>query len=148
MADTRARVGVDPGKTLLLAWLVPGAGHWLLHRRGRALLYGASVIGVFIAGLLMGGLQTVSVYGHKWAFALQIFDGPMAIAAAVAHHLVAVGSQAAGVAADSLLRRLASTEPSQLTDLGMTFTLVSAAFNVLVIADAFYLADKPEDETA
>jgi len=131
MAETTGARRKDPGRALLLAWLLPGAGHWFLSRRGRALLYGVSVAGIFVAGLWMGGLTTVSMHGHKWAFLLQVFDGPMAIAAAVASH----------VARPQMV-------PSQLTDLGLTFTLVSAAFNVLVMADAFYLADKPEDDAA
>ena len=129
--DTTLALAKDPGRALIWAWLVPGAGHWYLVRRVRAALYGLTVSGVFAAGLLMGGLATVSVYGHKWAFLLQIFDGPISIAAAVASHVVG-----------------AEPVPSQVADLGLTLTLVSAAFNVLVMADAYYLADKPEDEAA
>lgn len=135
--------GKDPGQALLLAWLLPGSGHWFIGLRGRAVLYGASVIGIFVAGVAMGGLATVSVYGHKWAFLLQAFEGPLALLTAVAQHgaqqAVAAGSAAAW------LSRLAAPPPSPLTDLGMTFTLVSAAFNVLVMADAFYLADRPPE---
>ena len=134
----------DPGKALLLSWLLPGAGHWFIGLRGRAVLYGASVIGIFLVGLWMGGLATVSVYGHKWAFLLQAFDGPLALAAAVGQHLTQ--RAAAEPTAAAWLRSLASPSPSPLADLGMTFTLVSAAFNVLVMADAFYLADRPPEE--
>ncbi len=121
----------DPGRTLLLAWLIPGGGHFYTGRVGRAVLYCSVVSVVFAAGLAMGGLGTVSLTGHKWAFLLQMFDGPLAIGAAIASHVVRP-----------------EVNPTQLADLGLTFTLVSAAFNVLVMADAFYLADKPEDVTA
>ncbi len=121
----------DPGRTLLLAWLLPGGGHFYAGRLGRATLYCVTVTAVFVAGLAMGGLSTVSLTGHKWAFLLQMFDGPLAIATAVASHLLRP-----------------PVNPTQLADLGLTFTLVSAAFNVLVMADAFYLADKPDEETA
>lgn len=127
------KVGKDPGKALLLAWAVPGGGHWYIARRGRAVLYALTVLGTFAAGVLMGGLGIVSVTGHKWAFLLQIFDGPISIAAAVlSHHGPAAGGPA----------------PTRLADLGLTFTLVSAAFNVLVMADAYFLADKTEDVEA
>lgn len=121
----------DPGRALLLAWVVPGAGHVYLARYGRAAVYALSVIGIFAIGLALGGLATVSVVGHKWAFLLQIFDGPLTIATAVASHVTK-----------------AQPVPSQLADLGLTLTLVSAAFNVLVMADAYYLADRPEDKVA
>jgi hypothetical protein len=119
----------DPGRALLLSWLMPGLGHWYACRRGRAVLYAATVIGTFAAGLLLGGLATVSVTGHKWAFLLQIFDGPITLAAAIASHAVR-----------------AEPVPTKLADLGLTMTLVSAAFNVLVMADAYYVADAPQDE--
>ncbi len=136
--------GKDPGKALLLAWLLPGAGHWFIGLRTRAVLFGAAVIGILAAGIAMGGLATVSVYGHKWAFLLQVFDGPLALAAAVGQHLVQKAVTAGTAAA--WLKGLATPGPSPVTDLGMTFTLVSAAFNVLVMADAFYQADRPKEE--
>lgn len=125
----------DPGKALLLAWLVPGAGHWYAARRRRAILYAVAVIGTFLAGIWMGGVATVSITVHKWAFLLQLFDGPIAMATAIASRAAETAHQA-------------GPAPSRLTDLGLTFTLVSAAFNVLVMADAYYLADRPEDRAA
>jgi len=119
----------DPGVALLVGWLLPGAGHWYIARRSRAVLYGLTVVGLFAAGLCMGGVGSVSVYEHNWAFLLQIFDGPLAIAAAVASRLAR-----------------AAIPPSRVTDLGLTFTLVSAALNVLVMADAYYRCGRSEDE--
>ena len=40
---------------VVLAWLVPGGGHLLLKRKGRGALLMASVTGMFVCGLLMGG---------------------------------------------------------------------------------------------
>jgi len=157
----------EPGLALLLAWLVPGAGHWYIARRARAVLYGATVVGIFVAGLWMGGGEAVSVRHHKWAFLLQIFDGPMTIVTAVASHERPTNKQASRPAgpgwafglqgrdgrmkitkAQETREARAGQAPSRLTDLGLTFTLVSAAFNVLVMADAYYLADKTDDEAA
>ena len=146
MAETNGGpsvAGKDPGQALLLAWLLPGAGHWFIGLRGRAMLYGAAVIGLFVAGLAMGGLVTASVYGHKWAFLLQVFDGPLALVSAAAYHQAQ--QAVAGASAAAWVKGLVSPAPSPVTDLGMTFTLVSAAFNVLVLADAFYLADRPQE---
>ena len=38
-----------------LAWVVPGGGHLLLNRPGRAGLVGASVASMFLLGLMMQG---------------------------------------------------------------------------------------------
>jgi hypothetical protein len=38
-----------------VGWLIPGGGHFLLKRRGRAGLIGASVLALFLLGLMMRG---------------------------------------------------------------------------------------------
>jgi hypothetical protein len=38
-----------------LGWLVPGGGHFLLKRTGRAALLAASITAMFVVGLLMRG---------------------------------------------------------------------------------------------
>jgi hypothetical protein len=58
---------------VLAGWVVPGAGHLLLHRTGRGILVFVSVIVMFLVGLMMRGplfqpqggdlLTTVIYYG-------------------------------------------------------------------------------------
>lgn len=64
MAAGRAPAAQDPPKggadqrtlvAVLVAWLVPGAGHILLGRLGQGLLYGAIVWGGFALGLAHDG---------------------------------------------------------------------------------------------
>src|ERR1043165_7379352 len=40
---------------LILGWLIPGAGHFLLKRWGRGALLSVSVFAMFILGVLMQG---------------------------------------------------------------------------------------------
>ena len=40
---------------LIVAWLVPGLGHWLLGKRVRAGVFAAVVVAAFITGLLLNG---------------------------------------------------------------------------------------------
>lgn len=40
---------------LILAWLIPGGGHFLLKRPGRGALLAACVISMFLLGLMMRG---------------------------------------------------------------------------------------------
>jgi hypothetical protein len=40
---------------VILAWLIPGGGHFLLKRPGRGALLGACVICMFLLGLMMRG---------------------------------------------------------------------------------------------
>jgi hypothetical protein len=58
-ANVKAQPAAPPARgwygIVFLAWLVPGAGHFLLKRRGRAALLFASVAIMFLLGLMMRG---------------------------------------------------------------------------------------------
>ena len=62
MADTPEPPPVDlpnPKTAALLAWLVPGLGHLYQGRRAKGFLFMGSIIGLFVAGMLIGGGQVV-----------------------------------------------------------------------------------------
>jgi hypothetical protein len=44
----------DPITAALLAWLVPGLGHWYQGRRHKAVLFFVCILGTFIYGLYLG----------------------------------------------------------------------------------------------
>jgi hypothetical protein len=44
----------DPVVAALLAWLVPGLGHWYQGRRHKAVLFFVCILGTFIYGLYLG----------------------------------------------------------------------------------------------
>lgn len=44
----------NPRLAALLAWLVPGLGHWYQGRKGKALLYATCILGLFFVGLFLG----------------------------------------------------------------------------------------------
>jgi hypothetical protein len=48
----------------LAGWLLPGGGYWLLGQRARALTVGISIITLFVAGLLIGGVRLLEVPGY------------------------------------------------------------------------------------
>ncbi len=45
----------DPVMAALLAWLVPGLGHWYQGRRAKAVLFFVCIMGLFVFGLWLGG---------------------------------------------------------------------------------------------
>src|ERR1700730_19469816 len=56
--DQAPAISNSPGKWLpavLLAWLIPGGGHFLLKRPGRGGWIAASVTAMFLLGLMMRG---------------------------------------------------------------------------------------------
>jgi hypothetical protein len=48
----------------IAGWLVPGAGYWLLGHRARAIIVGATIISLFLAGTLIGGVRAIQVPGY------------------------------------------------------------------------------------
>lgn len=49
----------DPVLAGILAWLIPGAGHWYQGRRTKALLFFVCIFGTFFYGLWLGGGRVV-----------------------------------------------------------------------------------------
>ncbi|MBA4028728.1 MAG: hypothetical protein C0475_06285 [Planctomyces sp.] len=47
----------------VLAWVLPGLGHWYLGQRRRAVLVGSSVLGLFGAGVLIAGIGAIDAGG-------------------------------------------------------------------------------------
>jgi hypothetical protein len=58
-----SRPSVSPPLAALATWVVPGGGYWLLGQRGRALTVGITVVLLFVAGLLIGGVRALEVPG-------------------------------------------------------------------------------------
>ncbi|HVS16722.1 MAG TPA: DUF6677 family protein [Thermoanaerobaculia bacterium] len=64
VAEVRAAAPASAGRTWLaagLAWLIPGAGHFLLGRRGRAAVFFVLVLAAAAIGLLLQGRLFVVV---------------------------------------------------------------------------------------
>lgn len=61
----------------ILAWIVPGLGHWSLGHRQRGVLIGVGVLGLFIIGLLIGGVDVIDRRNDKWWYYGQVLAGPI-----------------------------------------------------------------------
>lgn len=121
----------------LAAWFVPGLGHVLLQKWGRAALMGGAVWVCFFVGLAMGGhLFSISMEGAtsvlQWSVIIQI--PPMA--ANIGSGILYVGSW--------LLDVGFRDDPAQAAratyEYGTTFLLIAGLFNYLTMLDAFDIA--------
>ena len=116
--------------TVLLAWLVPGMGHWYIGQRIKGAIFCFLVTVTFATGVLITQGGCVDLGRHPYAFILQASNGLVALAALVftwgSHEFPA----------------------STLGDLGMLYTLVAGALNVLLIGDALYRAGPTEEGEA
>lgn len=117
-----------PMVALIVAWLVPGAGHWLLGLRLRAVSYCVAVILTFVIGWLVTDGVAVSYASHPIAFWLQLPAGLLPLAGVLT---VPAGELA-----------LPSPAIVAVTDVALTFTMVAGMLNVLLMHDAFALAAK------
>jgi hypothetical protein len=108
--------------SMFLAWLVPGAGHLFLGRRGRALIFFAVVTLLFVIGISIdGGLYTVAGSRGSWLKLL-------ASVASMGSGLLYFVAKRLGVAADAV---------SATFEYGLTFTLTAGLMNLLLVLDCY-----------
>ena len=127
MTDTQTNAASGAGwlPALLAAWIIPGAGHFLLRRHGRGILILVSVALMFLIGLMMRGplfepqggdlLTTVIYYG---GFLAHIATGAMYFIA------VALGYSQPDMA-------------GHVYDYGSKFLVGAGLLNVLALVDVY-----------
>ena len=136
----------------LAGWLLPGLGHVLLGERRRGAIAGATLIALFIAGLLLGGIDVVDRRNDTLWFAGQVLIGPIAIAADLTHQALddrreAQVSQYAEEHRlgyhEALERMMAhgpapayTTSVSWINDVGTLYCAIAGVMNLLAILDA------------
>ena len=123
----RPREAAEPGRLLLvcaLAWLIPGAGHLLLGRRQKGLIFLVALPLMFLTGLWLEGRL----------FPLELSD-PLVFLGAIADRGIGVAFFIAR-AMDAGLGTVIA--PSY--EYGNTFLMTAGLLNFLVIIDAFDVA--------
>ena len=71
---------------LVLAWLIPGAGHWYMGHRGRAVAICLGISAAFLLGVVLGGIEVIDPRGDFFAkirFCAQAMCGLPALAGAL-----------------------------------------------------------------
>lgn len=106
--------------TVALAWLFPGAGHFLQGQSGKALVFGAALLPMYLCGLLMGG-RLFEFQGGE----------PLVLLAAASQWMIGVARLVAGWAGSGVGDVVAASY-----EYGNTFLIVSGLLNVLVMFDA------------
>jgi hypothetical protein len=125
VATTRA--SAEPGVIALLcvaAWAIPGAAHFWLGRRQKAIVFFVALISMFAIGLL--------IHGQIFAFE---FSDPLVGLAALADM---------GLGAPWMIARMMGLGGGVVTaptwEYGNTFIIVAGLLNTLVVIDAFDIA--------
>ncbi len=116
-----------------LGWLVPGAGHFLLKRPGRGALISASVVVMFLFGLMMRGAMFQPQTGD--ILTTVIYVGGF------------VGDLASGMLY-LLTVWLGYNQPDMaghVHDYGTKFLVAAGILNVLAMVDAYEIATGKKD---
>ena len=111
--------------SMFLAWAIPGAGHLYLGRRGRALIFFAVVVLMFLIGVSIdGGLYTFATSRGSWLKLL-------ASLASMGSGLLYFVAKRVGVPGDVV---------SATFEYGSTFTLTAGLMNLLLVLDCYDIA--------
>jgi hypothetical protein len=147
---------------MILAIVLPGLGHWSLGQRRRAPLIAAGVLGLFVSGLLIGGIDCVDRRENPVWFAGQAIVGPIAWGVDWAHqnHFKVRDAanalprsprpdevrDAQGLARPGGEGRLPPISKSlgKMNELGTLFAAVAGMLNLIVIVDAAFHTPRRE----
>jgi len=126
-----------------LGWLVPGAGHFYVGRRGKALLFFILLMSTFFAGWVMGDFRNVYFARLRFAVLGQLGLGLPTLVISHKSMLSSLG-QTFGKSA-SLTFGLSSSEFLPLYDVGTIYTVVPGLLNLVVALNAYRLASHTQE---
>ena len=106
----------------LLAWLVPGAGHFVVKEKKRSLIIFATITLTFCVGIYVGSIGVIDPVNAAPWYVAQIMNSPTV---AVLGHLTASG---------------AYPVYGRPNEIGQIYTSISGLLNLLCIVNAVYLA--------
>jgi hypothetical protein len=116
-----------------LAWLIPGGGHFLLKRPGRASLLLLSITSMFVCGLMMRGYMFAPANGDLLTTLINTGGFIGDVASGILYLMsVWLGYNQADTA-------------GAVHDYGTKFLVVAGLLNILAMVDAFEIATGRKD---
>lgn len=126
----------------LLALALPGLGHASLGEPGRALLIAAGVLGLFLGGLLIGGIDAVDSREDRLWFIAQVWVGPVAVGVDWAHQNLLKEDDGRGVrrtpdpVGEGGKRAPYSKSIGRINEIGALYCALAGLLNLIAIIDA------------
>lgn len=154
----------DRGLAALLAWLVPGLGHFYQRRTAKGALFMTTILTIFFMGLFIGqGRVVYAAWGPqetRWHYLSQVGVGLPALPALVQWQLVKSGKEPffgksrfmvpPGFNGPENELHLLHRNLNRRFELGSVYTMIAGLLNMLVIYDAWggaaYAGRREEDE--
>ena len=120
---------------LVLAYLIPGAGHVYLKRRWHGLALLAAISGMFFCGILMQGRMFVPTGGNIYT-TIMTYGGYIGDLCNGLLYILTVG-----------LGYEQETMPGAMHDYGTKFIVCSGLLNLLAVVDVFEIASGEKAES-
>jgi hypothetical protein len=136
------RSDMDHGLLLLivaiLAWIVPGAGHFFIKEKKRAAIIFVTITATFAIGLFAGSIAVIDPVGAwPWYIGQMITTPAVALVAQAAQHATMMGPN------EELIPLVSYGRPH---DIGQIYTAIAGAMNLLSILSAVYMAHSGRGE--
>ena len=117
----------------LLAWIIPGAGHWLLGQRGLAIAFFLAISLPYATGLAIGGVKNfASPTANRWLFLAELPIGGYTVPAYFASQAVERKVRALG--GNVNLTEYVAYYPG--SDVAQIYLAAAGLLNILAILDA------------
>lgn len=133
MNDRDVRLPPPPPVAALASWILPGLGYWLIGEKKRGVVVCVTVLLLYVAGLLIGGVRVVDVPGFDAVgnrAAVRLFDKPWYIAQFFVGP-VNLGASVWSVSVSDNVQRARA----RIGDIGTLYTAVAGALNLILIID-------------
>ena len=140
----------NPATAAVLAWLVPGLGHAYQGRYGKAALYAACILGLYLTGMILGEWRMgfwswtspmTNPDRFRWHFLGQFWVGiPGALGVVQAtlkhfHHDAILGGAFAEPTQAIINGQYARL--GKLVEISSVYTVIAGLLNILAIYDAY-----------
>jgi hypothetical protein len=106
----------------LLAWLLPGAGHFALNEKKRAAIIFVAIVLTFCAGLYVGSIGVIDPINAKPWYVAQVMNSPLVLTLG---HLTGTGNYPVY---------------GRPNEIGQIYTGITGLLNLLCIVNAVYMA--------
>jgi hypothetical protein len=126
-----------------LGWLVPGAGHLYVGRRGKALLFFIFLMGTFLVGWALGHFRNVYFARLRFAILGQLGIGLPTILISYKSIFSSLGETFGRSASFTL--GLGREEFFPLFDVGTIYTVIAGLLNFVVAINAYRLASHTQE---
>lgn len=111
----------DPLTALVLGWCLPGAGHWILGQRKKALFLFLAIMLTFVAGIVLADYRNVKNADNEFYWAGQLGCGLIYL---IANVVIGAGRPAGRV-------------PIEWYEIGLLYICVAGMLNVVLLLNLF-----------